>query len=73
MKSVNITKDIYMKDLVDTFPFSIKFLYQKGICCIPCGDVVTGTLEETAKQKGFKDSDIELFVDELNDLCLQYS
>lgn len=73
MNRVVITKDILIEDLIDQYPFSIKFLYQNGIRCIPCGDPVSGTFEEAAKQKGFNDSEIRAFVNKLNELCLQYA
>ncbi len=71
MKSVEINKDIYIEELVNNYTFSIRYLAQKGIRCIACGDPVWGTLEEAAKEKGFQDSDIQSFVDELRDLSLR--
>jgi methionine synthase II (cobalamin-independent) len=73
MKEIEISKDIYIEDLVNVYPFSIRFLSQKGIRCIACGEPVWGTLEEAAKEKGFKDTDIQSFVDELRDLNLRYN
>jgi len=73
MKAVDITKDIYIEDLVNNYTFSIRYLAQKGIRCIACGEPVWGTLEEAAREKGFKDSDIENFVGELKDLSLQHN
>ena len=71
MKTVDINKDIFIEDLVNQFPFSIRFLSQKGIRCIACGEPIWGTLEEAAKEKGFEDNDIKTFVDELRDLSLR--
>jgi len=73
MKSVEISKDIYIEDLVNKYPFSIRFLSQKGIRCIACGEPIWGTLEEAAKEKGFEDKDIQSFVEELKDLSKQYN
>jgi hypothetical protein len=73
MNAEEISKDIYIEDLVNKFPFSIRFLSQKGIRCIACGEPVWGTLEEAAKEKGFEDTDIQAFVDELRDLGLRYN
>jgi hypothetical protein len=34
----------------------------KGIKCLVCGEPVWGTLEESAKSKGFSDEQIQNFV-----------
>lgn len=63
-----ITKDIQIEDLVESYPFSVKYLAQKGIRCIACGEPIWGTLEEAAKEKGFDDEKIQFFVNELNNI-----
>jgi hypothetical protein len=68
MEITEITKDIPIEDLVETFPFSVRYLMEKRIRCIMCGDPVWGTLEEAAKEKGYKDEDIKIFVNEMNNL-----
>ncbi|MCB2194867.1 MAG: DUF1858 domain-containing protein [Bacteroidetes bacterium] len=62
---MNITKDITIEDLVEEIPKSVRYLSEKGIKCIACGEPIWGTLEDAAKEKGFSDTDIELFVKEL--------
>lgn len=66
-----INKEIYIEDLVNDYPFSVKYLMEKGIKCIMCGEPIWGTLEEAAKEKSFTDEDIEQFVNELNTLASQ--
>ena len=61
-----ITKTIEIEDLVNDYPFSVKFLADQGIRCIACGEPIWGTLEEASKEKGFGDEKIQYFVDELN-------
>ncbi len=61
-----ITKDITIEDLVNDYPFSVKYLSQQGIRCIACGEPIWGTLEEAAIEKGFDDEKISFFVNELN-------
>ena len=61
-----ITKTIEIEDLVNDFPFSVKYLADQGIRCIACGEPIWGTLEEASKEKGFDDEKIQGFVDELN-------
>jgi len=64
-----ITKEIQIEDLVEKYPFSVKYLSQNGIRCIACGEPIWGTLEEAAKEKGFGDDKISFFVDELNKMA----
>lgn len=68
MPSPVIKKDILIEDLIDRYPFSVKYLMEKGIRCIMCGEPVWGTLEEAAKEKNFDDTTIEILVKELNTL-----
>lgn len=63
-----ISKDIQIEDLVENYPFSVKYLSEKGIRCIACGEPIWGTLEEAAKEKGFDDEKIEFFIAELNQM-----
>lgn len=61
----DITKEILIEDLVDNYPFSVRYLMEKGIRCIMCGEPIWGTLEEAAKEKDFSDADLEKFVSEM--------
>ena len=63
-----ITKDIEIEDLVRVIPKSVSYLSDKGIRCLRCGEPIWGSLEEAAKEKGFDDDKIDLFVKELNEL-----
>ncbi len=63
-----IIKTITIEDLVDDYPKSVKFLSEKGIRCIKCGEPIWGTLEEACLEKGFTPEEIDTVVDELNDL-----
>jgi len=64
-----ITKDIEIEDLVNDYPFSVKYLSEQGIRCIACGEPIWGTLEEAAKEKGFDDEKVTFFVNELNEMA----
>jgi len=64
-----IHKDIEIEALVTNYPFSVKYLMEKGIRCIACGEPIWGTLEEAAKEKGFDDAAIQGFVEEMNKLA----
>jgi len=63
-----ITKDITIEELVEEVQGAVRYLSIKGIKCIACGEPIWGTLEEAAKEKGFNDDDISVFVNELNEL-----
>ena len=64
-----ITKDILIEELVDNYPFSVRYLMEKGIRCIMCGEPIWGTLEEAAEEKGFDANTIQGFVDEMKKLA----
>lgn len=65
MTKPEITKDIFIEDLVNHYGFSVRYLSQKGVKCIACGEPVWGTLEEAAKEKGFDDNAIMDMVEEM--------
>ena len=68
---MKIDKSIAIEELVEIIPDSITYLRDKGIRCILCGEPVWGTLEEAAKEKGFTEDDIALFIQELNALPVE--
>ncbi|MDF1545904.1 MAG: DUF1858 domain-containing protein [bacterium] len=63
---MKITKSIFIEDLVQIVPEAVSYLATNGIRCIRCGEPIWGTLEEAAKEKGFGDTDIQRFLDDLN-------
>ncbi len=65
---MTITKEITIEELVEVIPESVRYLSEKGIKCIACGEPIWGTLEDAAKEKGFSEDDIHRFISELNDL-----
>lgn len=65
---MEITKDISIEDLVSCKVDSVRYLADKGIKCIACGEPIWGTLEQAAREKGFSDQDIAIFVQDLNAL-----
>jgi methionine synthase II (cobalamin-independent) len=66
---IELDKTIEIEDLVNNYPFAVRYLSEKGIRCIACGEPIWGTLEEAAIEKGFTQKQIEIFVQELNDLA----
>ena len=69
MAKPEITKDILIEELVNNYPFSVRYLMEKGIRCIMCGEPVWGTLEEAAQEKNFSDANIESFMQEMRQLA----
>ena len=65
---MKITKEITIEELVEIIPESVRYLMEKGIKCIACGEPIWGTLEEAAKEKGFDENQIDQFVIDLNEL-----
>ncbi len=63
-----INRNILIEDLVENYSFSVRYLMEKGIRCIMCGEPIWGTLEEAAKEKGFSDDKIDDAINELNRL-----
>ncbi len=69
---MTIKKETSIEDLVNALPASVKYMSEKGIKCIECGEPVWGTLEEAALEKGFEQEDIENMVRDLNKLMDQF-
>ncbi|MFC1729049.1 DUF1858 domain-containing protein [candidate division KSB1 bacterium] len=58
-----IDADIYVEELVASYPKSVKILMDEGIVCIMCGEPVWGTLRELVEKKG---GGVDRIVDLLN-------
>jgi len=65
---MEITKDITIEDLVNNKVSAVRYLADKGIKCIACGEPIWGTLEQAAREKGFSETEIDGFVKDLNEL-----
>jgi hypothetical protein len=61
-----ITPSITIEALIEQLPASVRYLSEKGIRCLRCGEPIWGTLEEAAREKGFSDDDVAGFVADLN-------
>jgi len=62
---MDITKDITIEELTEKVPSSVKYLMEKGIRCIVCGEPIWGTLEEAVYEKGFNQDQLHGFVADL--------
>ena len=64
-----INRNILIEELIDNYSFSVRYLMEKGIRCIRCGEPIWGTLEEAAKEKDFDEDAIQVFVKEMKDIA----
>lgn len=61
-----IVPGISIEELLERYPGSVKFLIEKGLPCLVCGEPSWGTLEELAREKGWDEKAIAQLVDEAN-------
>ncbi len=66
--AVKVGKDMLIEELIEKYPESVKFLSEKGIRCIMCGEPIWGTLEEACVEKNFDNEKIDSIILELNEL-----
>lgn len=71
MTKPEINKEILIEELVNNYPFSVRFLMEKGIRCIMCGEPVWGTLEEACQEKNFTEQKINDIIDEMKKLVVK--
>ncbi len=68
---IAIDPDITIEDLVREHPKAVKFLAERGIRCIACGEPIWGTLREAAAEKGFSEEEIARLTGELSEFLDQ--
>ncbi|HWP83206.1 MAG TPA: DUF1858 domain-containing protein [Bacteroidota bacterium] len=66
-----IRRDISIEELVTILPESVRYLMDRGIKPIVCGEPIWDTLEGAARAKGFSDERIDEMVRELAELLQQ--
>lgn len=65
---LTIEKDTIIEDLVREYPKTVRFLMERGVRCLACGEPIWGTIESAARDKGFSPQQIELLLDDLRAL-----
>ncbi|MDY6914870.1 MAG: DUF1858 domain-containing protein [Candidatus Cloacimonadota bacterium] len=65
---MQIKRDTPIEEIVEASSKAVAYLMRNGIHCVVCGEPVWGTLQELARSKGFSDTKIDKFVEELNKL-----
>jgi len=61
-----INRQILVEDLIRDYPFAGRFLSDRGLQCIICGEPVWGTLEELALDKNYTEQQISELISALN-------
>jgi hypothetical protein len=61
-----VGRDTSIENLVSRYPRSVRFLMEKGIKCLACGEPIWGTVASSARAKGFSEEQIDALVQELN-------
>ncbi|KAF5070171.1 hypothetical protein DSECCO2_225010 [anaerobic digester metagenome] len=62
---MEINRQILVEDLVREYPFASRFLSDRGLQCIICGEPAWGTLEELALDKNFTEQQISQLIADL--------
>ena len=63
-----IQKDILIEDLLNEIPEAVRYLMDRGINPLACGEPVWGTLQSVAKEAGFDDIQIDKMTADLETL-----
>ncbi|MCX7835454.1 MAG: DUF1858 domain-containing protein [bacterium] len=63
-----ITEHTTIEELVRLYPVTVRYLMQKGIKCIACGEPIWGTLGSAVREKGYNQQFLESCIIELNEL-----
>jgi hypothetical protein len=63
-----VEASITIEDLVEAAPESVRYLIDKGLPCIVCGQPAWGTLEKMAMARGRSAADIGEIVSDINAL-----
>lgn len=61
-----VDRDTPIEELIGRYPRSVRFLMEKGIKCLACGEPIWGTIASSARDKGFSEQEIDVLVQELN-------
>ena len=64
--TANIEPTTSIEDLVTLFPASVSILLKRNLPCLVCGEPVWGTVEELARNSGWKDPEVISLIEELN-------
>ncbi|MEF3254951.1 MAG: DUF1858 domain-containing protein [Deferribacterales bacterium] len=63
-----ITLNSTIEEIINEKPEAVKYLMEKKIRCIRCGEPIWGTLESVLKDKNLSPQEIEKILEDLNNL-----
>jgi len=72
MSTDKISTNTTIEDLVNQYPISVRFLMEKGIRCLRCGEPIWGTLGEAAIEKGYSQNSLPGLIEELITYLKEY-
>lgn len=64
-----VTRDTSVEDLLASVPNVVRYLIERGLPCLVCGEPAWGTFEELARRGGKSDGEIDTMLDEMNVLA----
>ena len=62
-----IQRTTSVEELLEEFPGAVKFLIDRKLPCLVCGEPIWGTVEELALDKGWSEAEIDNLIYEIND------
>ena len=65
---MKVTEDTSIEDLVEDRPKAVRYLLDKNVVCIKCGEPVWDTVGELLERHGIKGKRKEQMIAELNGL-----
>lgn len=60
-----VRRSITIEDLARDYPSVFRFMIEKGLPCIICGEPVWGTFEEVASRGRKSETEIDVLIEEL--------
>ena len=61
-----------LEDLVNQYPISVRFLMEKGVRCLRCGEPIWGSIGEAAIEKGFTQDSLPGLIKDLKIYLKEY-
>jgi hypothetical protein len=63
---MRVTRDTAVEDLLASVPDVVRYLIERGLPCLVCGEPAWGTFEELAHRSGKSGAEIDLMLEEMN-------
>jgi len=63
-----VTRETAVEDLLSAVPGVVRYLIDRGLPCLVCGEPIWGTFEDLARRNGKPEEEIERMLREINAL-----